>query len=116
MPTESIREHMEINFYPLHVGSLRARPYMQRRGGGVIVNVSSVCGSIAAGTEMSAFSYALTKYSVDVLTRGLCPHLLADNIKVRPFHQCELRCGMNKIHCTQTSAAGWRSNSLSNAK
>jgi len=57
----------------------RVAPEMRRRGGGAIVNTSSICG-IAAVDHMGA--YGATKAAIISLTRSAARELAPDNIRV----------------------------------
>lgn len=54
-------------------------PAMRRRGGGAIVNTSSICG-LAAVDHMGA--YGATKAAINSLTRSAARELAPDNIRV----------------------------------
>jgi len=54
-------------------------PSMRRRGGGAIVNTSSICG-LAAVDHMGA--YGATKAAINSLTRSAARELAPDNIRV----------------------------------
>jgi len=54
-------------------------PSMRRRGGGAIVNTSSICG-LAAVDHMGA--YGATKAAINSLTRSAARELAGDNIRV----------------------------------
>jgi NAD(P)-dependent dehydrogenase (short-subunit alcohol dehydrogenase family) len=54
-------------------------PQMRRRGGGAIVNTSSICG-LAAVEHMGA--YGATKAAINSLTRSAARELAPDNIRV----------------------------------
>ncbi|MGV0835767.1 SDR family NAD(P)-dependent oxidoreductase [Mycolicibacterium thermoresistibile] len=56
-----------------------AVPHLRRRGGGAIINISSVAGR-AAMSSMAAYSVA--KAGVDALTRTAAAELRPDNIRV----------------------------------
>lgn len=60
-------------------GIKHAVPHLRRRGGGAIVNISSVAGR-AAMASMAAYSVA--KAGVDALTRTAAVELRPDNIRV----------------------------------
>ena len=57
----------------------RVAPEMRRRGGGAIVNTSSICG-LAAVDHMGA--YGATKAAINSLTRSAARELAPDNIRV----------------------------------
>jgi NAD(P)-dependent dehydrogenase (short-subunit alcohol dehydrogenase family) len=57
----------------------KVAPAMRRRGGGAIVNTSSICG-LAAVDHMGA--YGATKAAINSLTRSAARELAPDNIRV----------------------------------
>lgn len=57
----------------------RIVPEMRRRGGGAVVNTSSICG-LAAVDHMGA--YGATKAAINSLTRSAARELAPDNIRV----------------------------------
>jgi short-subunit dehydrogenase len=77
-PIEDARRLMELNFFaPLEMVRLVV-PHMQARGGGTIVNVSSIGGKM---TLPWATLYSASKYALGSLTEGLRMELRRDGIK-----------------------------------
>ena len=58
-------------------------PEMRKVGGGAIVNVSSMLGSVAVA---GAIGLQATKGAVTLLTRSAALSLMADNIRVNSVH------------------------------
>jgi 3-oxoacyl-[acyl-carrier protein] reductase len=56
-----------------------AVPHMERRGGGAIVNVTSVAGATGTGSSMA---YAASKAGLDTLTKSLARTLAPSRIRV----------------------------------
>jgi len=76
-PLADARGLFELNFFvPLALTQLVA-PHMRRRGGGVIVNVSSVAGKV---TLPWLTLYSASKYALGSLTDGLRMELKKDGI------------------------------------
>jgi short-subunit dehydrogenase len=77
-PMEDARRLMELNFFaPLEMVQLVA-PHMRARGGGTVVNVSSIGGKM---TLPWATLYSASKYALGSLTEGLRMELRRDGIK-----------------------------------
>jgi short-subunit dehydrogenase len=75
---EDARRLMELNFFaPLEMVQLVA-PHMRARGGGTVVNVSSIGGKM---TLPWATLYSASKYALGSLTEGLRMELRRDGIK-----------------------------------
>jgi short-subunit dehydrogenase len=77
-PMEETRRLMELNFFALLGLTQLAVPHMQRRGGGMIVNISSIAGKI---TLPWMTLYSASKYAVCALTEGLRAELRRDRIR-----------------------------------
>jgi 3-oxoacyl-[acyl-carrier protein] reductase len=76
LPPERWRQLLDVNVIGV-VNSARAcRPHMASRGGGVILNMSSIAGF------QSVASYGISKLAVRGLTVALADELAADGIRV----------------------------------
>jgi NAD(P)-dependent dehydrogenase (short-subunit alcohol dehydrogenase family) len=76
---EDFRATMDVHFWgPLYT-TLAARPHMQRRGGGRIVNISSVGGKVAVPHLVP---YTSSKHALVGLSDGLHAELASDDIQV----------------------------------
>jgi len=92
--TEELWERvMEVNLKSVFLVSRAALPLMRRRGGGRIVNVTSIAARTGGGPGSSA--YASAKGGVSTLTRAMAKELVSENILVNgvapgviatPFH------------------------------
>ena len=83
---ESIEDHrrvVELNFTGVWIGTKFAVPTMRRRGGGSIVNISSIDGLV--GVE-GLSTYVGTKFAVTGMTRSLAIELGPQNIRVNSVH------------------------------
>jgi len=76
LPRDMWRRMLDVNVVGIVNGAAACRPYMRQRGGGVIVNISS----IAAFTLRNA--YGISKLAVRGLTVALAQEFAADNIRV----------------------------------
>ena len=71
---------MAVNLKSVFLVTRAVLPLMRRRGGGRIVNMSSIVAK--SGGSADSIAYAAAKGGVDTLTRGLAGVLVADNILV----------------------------------
>ena len=79
MTLEDYREAMNLHFWaPLHT-TLAVLPAMRTRGGGRIVNISSIGGKIAAPHLLP---YSASKFALTGLSQGLRAELVKDNVYV----------------------------------
>ncbi len=72
-------EVMNINLKGMYLTSREAIPEMRKRGGGVIVNVSSVQGF---ATQKGVAAYSTSKAAINGLTRAMAVDHAAENIRV----------------------------------
>ncbi len=73
-------EVMTLNFRSAWMLTQAVVPGMQRKGGGVIVNVSSIAGRTGGG--VGATVYAAAKAAVTAMTKGLARELAPHGIRV----------------------------------
>ena len=79
--------------------SKAAIPQMLRRGGGAIVNVSSVWGTVGASCEVA---YSASKAAVIGLTKALAKELGPSGIRVNCVAPGVIDTDMNRIHSEET--------------
>jgi NADP-dependent 3-hydroxy acid dehydrogenase YdfG len=77
--TEEWREIVETNILGLLIGCREAVRVMKGRGGGTIVNISSVA---ARATGPSGQVYSATKHAVNAISEGLRQEVQQDGIRV----------------------------------
>jgi short-subunit dehydrogenase len=77
-PMEETRRLMELNFFSLLGLTQLVVPHMQKRGSGMIVNISSIGGKV---TLPWMTLYSASKYAVCALTEGLRMELRRDHIR-----------------------------------
>jgi dihydroanticapsin dehydrogenase len=70
---------MQVNPRSCFLGVKYGAPHLQRRGGGVIVNVASLAG-LKGGPGMTA--YSASKGAIVAFTKALAPELAPDGIRV----------------------------------
>ncbi|HUG49066.1 MAG TPA: glucose 1-dehydrogenase [Candidatus Limnocylindria bacterium] len=72
-----------VNETGVFLGMRAVIPEMRKQGGGSIVNVSSIWGSVAVA---GAIGYHASKGAVTVMTRSAALSLIPDNIRVNSVH------------------------------
>jgi len=77
IPADRYRQILEVMTHGMLWMTRAVYPSMKERGGGAIVNVSSI------GAYQSAGIYSLAKVGVNGLTIGLARELAKDNIRVK---------------------------------
>jgi short-subunit dehydrogenase len=77
VPLEEARRLMELNFFALLGMSQLVVPHMRERGGGTIVNLSSIGGKMVLPWMTL---YSASKYAVNALTEGMRMELRRDRI------------------------------------
>lgn len=78
-PPEDVRRVIEVNLIGYVHGMLAALPHLRERGGGVIVNVTSVLARVPAPWQST---YVATKHAIHGLSAAVRQELHADGIKV----------------------------------
>jgi NAD(P)-dependent dehydrogenase (short-subunit alcohol dehydrogenase family) len=76
---EDWRKVLDVNLTGAFLAAKHAIPWLRRRGGGAIVNVSSVQGR---APKPRVLGYSVSKAGIDALTRSLAVDHAADNIRV----------------------------------
>ncbi|MFM2073324.1 MAG: hypothetical protein RLZZ623_3588 [Actinomycetota bacterium] len=76
LPRDSLRALLEVNVVGIVNCTMACRPSMIERGGGAIVNISSIAG------YMSTSPYGVSKLAVRGLTIALATELAPDRIRV----------------------------------
>jgi NAD(P)-dependent dehydrogenase (short-subunit alcohol dehydrogenase family) len=82
MPRDMWRQLLETNVIGVVNGAAACRPHMKARGGGAIINMSSIAGFMPRPDFGFASTYALTKLAVRGLTVALAAELADDGIRV----------------------------------
>ena len=72
-------EVMDVNLKSIYLTSRRVVPQMRRRGGGSIINVSSVQAYVS---QRGAAAYVATKGAINALTRAMAVDYAPENIRV----------------------------------
>jgi NAD(P)-dependent dehydrogenase (short-subunit alcohol dehydrogenase family) len=84
MPVESFDAMFAVNVRGPFLGIKHALPIMRAAGGGVILNMSSVCGLI--GHAYTNETYTTTKGAVTLLTKSVAVRYGKDNIRCNSIH------------------------------
>ena len=84
MPVESLDAMLAVNIKGPFLGIKHALPLMKKAGGGVILNMSSVCGLI--GHRYTNEAYVATKGALTLLTKSIAARHAKDNIRCNSVH------------------------------
>jgi cyclopentanol dehydrogenase len=84
MPVESFDAMLAVNVRGPFLGIKHALPVMRAAGGGVILNMSSICGLI--GHKYTNETYTTTKGAVTLLTKSVAVRYAKDNIRCNSVH------------------------------
>ena len=84
MPVESFDAMFAVNVRGPFLGIKHALPIMRAAGGGVILNMSSVCGLI--GHAYTNETYTTTKGALTLLTKSVAVRYGKDNIRCNSIH------------------------------
>jgi len=84
MPVESFDAMIAVNVRGPFIGIKHALPIMRAGGGGVILNMSSVCGLI--GHKFTNETYTTTKGALTLLTKSIAVRYAKDNIRCNSVH------------------------------
>ncbi|MEJ2111418.1 MAG: SDR family NAD(P)-dependent oxidoreductase, partial [Acidobacteriota bacterium] len=84
MPEESLDSMLAVNIKGPFLGIKHALPVMRESGGGVILNMASVCGLI--GHRYTHEAYTTTKGAVTLLSRAIASRYAGDNIRCNSVH------------------------------
>jgi NAD(P)-dependent dehydrogenase (short-subunit alcohol dehydrogenase family) len=80
-----------INVTGVFLGSKHVAPYLTERGGGSIINLSSVAGLLGAAGHAC---YGASKGAVRIMTKDLAAELGAQNIRVNSVHPTYVKTAM----------------------
>jgi NAD(P)-dependent dehydrogenase (short-subunit alcohol dehydrogenase family) len=84
MPVESFDAMIAVNVKGPFLGMKHALPIMRAGGGGVILNMSSVCGLV--GHRFTNETYTTTKGALTLLTKSIAVRYGKDNIRCNSVH------------------------------
>jgi 3alpha(or 20beta)-hydroxysteroid dehydrogenase len=92
MDEASFRRVLDVNTVGVYLGMRTVVPSMRARGGGAIVNISSVAGMV--GNPYS-IGYAASKWAVRGMTKSAAVDLAPDGIRVNSVHPGVIRTAMS---------------------
>ena len=84
MPVEALDSMLAVNIKGPFLGIKHALPIMRASGGGVILNMSSVCGLL--GHKYTNEAYTTTKGAVTLLSKSVATRYAKDNIRCSSVH------------------------------
>jgi NAD(P)-dependent dehydrogenase (short-subunit alcohol dehydrogenase family) len=84
MPVESFDAMMAVNVKGPFLGIKHSLPIMRAAGGGVILNMSSICGLV--GHKYTNETYTTTKGALTLLTKSVAVRYAKDNIRCNSIH------------------------------
>jgi NAD(P)-dependent dehydrogenase (short-subunit alcohol dehydrogenase family) len=84
MPMESFDAMIAVNVKGPFIGIKHALPLMRAGGGGVILNMSSICGLV--GHKFTNETYTTTKGALTILTKSVAVRYAKDNIRCNSIH------------------------------
>jgi NAD(P)-dependent dehydrogenase (short-subunit alcohol dehydrogenase family) len=84
MPPESFDAMIAVNVKGPFLGIKHALPIMRAGGGGVILNMSSVCGLV--GHKFTNETYTTTKGALTLLSKSIAVRYGKDNIRCNSIH------------------------------
>lgn len=84
MPVESFDAMFAVNVRGAFLGMKHCLPIMRAAGGGVILNISSICGLI--GHRYTNETYTATKGALTLLTKSVAVRYAKDHIRCNSIH------------------------------
>jgi NAD(P)-dependent dehydrogenase (short-subunit alcohol dehydrogenase family) len=84
MKVENLDAMLAVNVKGPFLGTKHGIPLLRKRGGGSIINMSSVCGLI--GHRYTTEAYTVTKGAVTLLTKTIAVRYAKDNIRCNSIH------------------------------
>ena len=84
MPVESFDAMFAVNVRGPFLGIKHSLPIMRAAGGGVILNMSSICGLV--GHRYTNETYTATKGALTMLTKSVAVRYAKDNIRCNSVH------------------------------
>jgi len=84
MPMESFDAMIAVNVKGPFMGIKHCLPIMRAAGGGVILNMSSICGLV--GHKFTNETYTTTKGALTLLTKSVAVRYAKDNIRCNSVH------------------------------
>jgi len=103
MPVESFDAMFAVNVRGPFLGIKHSLPIMRAAGGGVILNMSSICGLV--GHKYTNETYTATKGALTLLTKSVAVRYAKDNIRCNSVHPARWKPPSCRP-CSGTPSAG----------
>jgi NAD(P)-dependent dehydrogenase (short-subunit alcohol dehydrogenase family) len=84
MPADALDSMLAVNIKGPFLGIKHALPVMKTCGGGVILNMASICGLV--GHRYTNEAYTATKGAMTLLTKSIAARYAKDNIRCNSVH------------------------------
>lgn len=110
MPEESLDAMVAVNVKGPFLGIKHAIPLMRESGGGVILNMSSICGLV--GHKYTNEAYTTTKGAVTLLTKSVASRYAKDNIRCNSVHPSTVDTPMLRAVLTDPGKRAERFNEI----
>jgi cyclopentanol dehydrogenase len=94
MPVESFDAMLAVNVRGPFLGIKHCLPVMRAAGGGVILNMSSICGLV--GHRYTNEAYTTTKGALTLLTKSVAMRYAKDNIRCNSIHPSTVETALVK--------------------
>ena len=94
MPMESLDAMIAVNIKGPFLGIKHSLPIMRAGGGGVILNISSICGLV--GHRYTNEAYTATKGALTMLTKSVAVRYAKDNIRCSSVHPSTVETALVK--------------------
>ncbi len=94
MPVESFDAMFAVNVRGPFLGIKHSLPIMRAAGGGVILNMSSICGLV--GHRYTNEAYTTTKGALTLLTKSVAVRYAKDNIRCNSVHPSTVETALVK--------------------
>ncbi len=114
MPMESFDAMIAVNVKGPFIGIKHALPIMRAGGGGVILNMSSICGLV--GHKFTNETYTTTKGALTMLTKSVAVRYAKDNIRCNSIHPSTVETALCADHVQGPGAQGGETGRNSSGK
>ena len=95
MPVESFEAMFAVNVKGPFLGIKHSLPIMRAAGGGVILNMSSICGLV--GHKYTNEAYTTTKGALTLLTKSVAVRYAKDNIRCNSVHPSTVETALVQV-------------------
>jgi len=110
MPEESLDVMLAVNIKGPFLGIKHSIPLMRESGGGVILNMASICGLV--GHKYTNEAYTTTKGAVTLLTKSVASRYAKDNIRCNSVHPSTVDTPMLQTVLTDPAKRAERFNEI----